>query len=78
MTFPDFAEFQAYLRATEPDLKKLASIKHLYQIDQMSPENVSAFASSIAEDTLTCRKCYGAGVSGGLSSVARGLFRATT
>ena len=52
MTVPDFAELQAHLRATEPDLKKLASIKHLYQIDQMSPENVSAFASSIAEDTL--------------------------
>lgn len=52
MTFPDFAEFQTYLSAMEPDLKKRASIRHLYQIDQMSPENVSAFASSIAEDTL--------------------------
>lgn len=52
MNFPDFAEFQMYLSEMEPALKKRASVRHLYRIDQMSSENVSAFASSIAEDTL--------------------------
>lgn len=52
MTFPNFAEFQEYLRAVEPALKKRSSIRHLYQMDQLSSENVSVFASSIAEDTL--------------------------
>ena len=36
----------------EPDLKKRASNWHLYQMDRLSSENISTFASSIAEDTL--------------------------
>lgn len=52
MRFPDFKEFEPYLRAVEPDLIQLASRQAVYQLKDKSPESISAFASDMAAKTL--------------------------
>lgn len=52
MQFPDFHEFEAYLRAVEPELRQLASRGKVYQLKDKSPTSISAFASDMATQTL--------------------------
>lgn len=50
--FPDFCEFEPYLREIEQDLIRSASSHTVYQLKDKSPESVSAFASDMAAKTL--------------------------
>ncbi len=56
MQFPDFADFKQYLQEFEPEINAYTQSQKLYQIKSMTPENVAAFASDIAADTLHAAK----------------------
>lgn len=56
MQFPDFADFKQYLQEFEPEINACTQSQKLYQIKSMTPENVAAFASDIAADTLHAAK----------------------
>lgn len=56
MQFPDFSDFKQYLQEREPEINAYTQSQKLYQIKSMTPENVAAFASDIAADTLHAAK----------------------
>lgn len=56
MQFPDFSDFKQYLQECEPEINAYTQSQKLYQIKSMTPENVAAFASDVAADTLHAAK----------------------
>lgn len=56
MQFPDFSDFEQYLQECEPEINAYTQSQRLYQLKDTSSENVAAFASEIAADTLHAAK----------------------
>jgi hypothetical protein len=52
MQFPNFHEFEPYLRSIEHEVGQNASKLVIYQLEDKTPESVSAFASDVAGQTL--------------------------
>lgn len=52
MQFPDFHEFESYLREVEPELTRLVSNQHVYRLEDSTPESISALVSDVAAKTL--------------------------
>ena len=52
MQFPNFHEFEPYLRSIEHEVGQNASKLVIYQLEDKTPESVSAFASDVAGKTL--------------------------
>ena len=71
MQFPDFHEFEAYLRAVEPELKQLASRGKLYQLKDKDP---LCFRVRHGDPDVSRCKRYGYGVPCSVSSVSGGLL----
>lgn len=52
MQFPDFREFEDYLREIVPELMRYASDQAVYQLGDSTPDSISALASAVAAKTL--------------------------